>query len=230
VGYLPPGLPLLKPNVSAEVMSSVQDALLRQQQVQVSYRGPGATTAKKLRLHPLALIQQGERPYLLATAFDYAGVYHYALHRILAIEILDQAAQRPESFSLASFLADGGGQFGEGRSISLKADLAENLAAILRETPLSHDQKITLRSGKNTLSATVKDSWQLHFWILSQGPKITIRQPAALKKIIIAQLGAALDNYAVKKKKSATKTAGNSQNPPETTEKKSAARNLIKKT
>jgi predicted DNA-binding transcriptional regulator YafY len=41
----------------------------------------------------------------------------------------------------------------------------------------------------------VKDSWQLHFWILSQGPAITIIQPVSLKRQIVSQLKDALANY-----------------------------------
>lgn len=197
VRYLPPGLPLLKPFISAEVMRAAQDALLRQRQLKVSYRGPGTSTPKELLLHPLALIQQGERSYLLATTFDYENVYHYAVHRIQTAEILDEPAKRPKSFTLDTFLAQGGGQFGEGEMISLKAHLTDILAAILRETPISSDQKITTRAGKNLLTVTVKDSWQLHFWILSQGPAITIMQPASLKRNIVTQLKAALANYTI---------------------------------
>jgi len=195
VRYLPPGLPLLKPFICAEVMRSVQDALLRQRQLNVSYCGPGAITAKELLLHPLALIQQGERTYLLATTFDYPNAYHYAVHRIQRAEIIDAPAKRPKSFSLNAFLANGGGQFGSGNEIPLRAHLSDELAAILTETAISPDQKITTRAGRHTLTATVKDSWQLHFWILSQGPFITILQPASLRKEIVSKLTNSLANY-----------------------------------
>ncbi len=195
IRYVPPGLPLLKPSIKNDVLRSVQDALLQQRQLKVCYSGLDATTAKELVLHPLALIQQGERSYLLATTFDYENVVYYALHRIHTAELLDEPAKRPRSFSLDAFLAEGRGQFGDGKTISLKANLTDNLAAILRETALSPDQKITTRAGKNTLTATVKDSWQLHFWIRSQGPYITVIQPASLRKNVVSQLKSALSNY-----------------------------------
>lgn len=133
--------------------------------------------------------------YLLATTFDYENVVYYALHRIHTAELIDEPAKRPRSFSLDAFLAEGRGQFGDGKTISLKATLTDNLAAILRETALSPDQKITTRAGKNTLTATVKDSWQLHFWIRSQVPYLTVIQPASLRKNIVSQLKSALANY-----------------------------------
>lgn len=195
VRYLPPGLPLLKPAINPGVMRAVQDALLSRQQLKVSYCGPGATADKELLLHPLALIQQGERSYLLATTFDYESAVYYAIHRIQTAEIINAPAKRPKSFSLDAFLAKGGGQFGEGKTLTLKAHITDNLAAILRETVISPDQKITNRAGKNTLTATMKDSWQLHFWILSQGPAITIVQPTTLRNEITGKLQDALANY-----------------------------------
>ena len=195
IRYLPPRLPLLKPSIQPVVLRAVQDALLEQRQLKVSYSSPGDSAAKDLLLHPLALIQQGERPYLVATALQYSDVRLYAIHRIRAAERTDQLAMRPTSFSLDTFLAEGGGQFGDGKTISLKAHLTDNLAAILGETPISTDQKITTRAGNNTLTATVKNSWQLHFWICSQGPFITVLQPASLRKEIVAKLQDAVANY-----------------------------------
>ena len=195
IRYTAPGLPLHKPTIHPDVSRTVQEALLQKLQLKVHYRGPGSATNKELLLHPLAIIQQGERAYLLATTFDYQDVFHYALHRMRSAEILDAPAKRPAHFTLDTFLAQGGGQFGDGKTISLKAHLSDNLAAILRETAIASDQKITTRAGQNILTATVKVSWQLHFWILSQSPDITIMQPPSLRKEIMGKLREALANY-----------------------------------
>jgi predicted DNA-binding transcriptional regulator YafY len=195
IRYEAPGLPLHKPSIKPGVSRAVQEALIRKLQLKVHYRGPGSTTHKELLLHPLAIIQQGERAYLLATTFDYADVLYYALHRMHAAEILDDPSKHPAHFSLDTFLAHGGGLFGDGKTISLKARVTDSLATILQETAIASDQKITTRAGKNTLTATVKDSWQLHFWILSQGQAITIVQPTSLRKDIIGKLQVSLANY-----------------------------------
>jgi len=196
VRYVPPGQPLLNPVINPEVLTNVQDALLRRRQLQVSYAAFQTGSPRELLLHPLALIQQGGRSYLLATTFSYQLPVYYALHRLQSAAVLAETAHRPDGFSLTSFLACGGAQFGPQNEIKLKAVLGEDLAAILQETALSTDQTITHRDGKIILSATVRESWQLHFWILSQGASITILQPAALKKSIITRLQAALTNYA----------------------------------
>lgn len=109
--------------------------------------------------------------------------------------VLDEPAQRHKGFSLDTFLASGAAQFGTGSTIALKARVADDLARLLEETPISKDQKITTRSGVHTLTATVMESWQLHFWLRSQGPGITVLKPAALRNEIIAALEKTLACY-----------------------------------
>lgn len=139
---------------------------------------------QELELHPLGLLQQGVRGYLVATTFDYEAPVLYALHRFDSVEAMDEPAKRPAGFSLDAFVERGGTQFGGGRAIALKAHVSEMLAHILDETPLSKDQKITKGKKGLVLHATVFDSWQLRFWILSQGAEIVVRQPVALRREI----------------------------------------------
>jgi len=185
VRYLPPGLTFLPPTVVPGILREVQEGLLRGKRLSAGYRSAGKEEAGELELHPLALIQQGVRSYLVATAFDYKEPLLYALHRFDWVEMVAEKANRPPGFSLEDYLNRGGGQFGEGRIITLKADTSENLARLLEETPLSSDQKISKGKGGHRLSATLFHSWQLRFWILSQGPDIVVRQPAALRKELI---------------------------------------------
>ena len=131
----------------------------------------------------------------MATTFDYERPLLYAVHRISTATVLDNPAKRPKGYSLDGFIASGAAQFGSGKTIVLKARVSEDLARLLEETPISIDQKITTRSGLHTLTSTVPDSWQLHFWILSQGPAITVLQPLALRKKIIASLESSLSQY-----------------------------------
>jgi predicted DNA-binding transcriptional regulator YafY len=195
VRYVPPGLPFIPPAMAPGVLPAIQEALLGQRQLQVVYLSAGSDAAKELCLHPLSLIQQGARSYLVATAFQYDQPMLYAIHRIASAAVLDHPALRPKAFSLDGFIASGAAQFGSGKAIVLKARVSEDLARLLEETPVSNDQKITIRSGLHTLTATVPDSWQLHFWILSQGPAITVLQPVALRKKIITRLESNLTQY-----------------------------------
>lgn len=196
VRYLPPGLPFLPPIIQPGVLETVQEALLGRRQIRAVYHSAAASAAKIRVLHPLALIQQGTRSYLLAKSPDHANLIQYALHRFQSAELLAAPAKVPRGFSLDEFLAAGGAQFGQGASITLKATVSDELATILRETPLDASQTLVTRDERTTLTASVKDSWQLGFWLLSQGPAITVLKPVALRRKTIAMLTEALANYA----------------------------------
>jgi len=176
-------------------MREVQDALLQRYQINVEYSGASGGEVKEIRLHPLALIQQGVRSYLVATAFDYETPMYYALHRIQSAVSTSEPAKRPAGFDLQQFINRGGGQFGSGTVITLKAQVTETLAELLRETPLSETQSIIRRGGKMFLTASVFDSWQLRFWILSQSSSIIVRHPRSLRRYLISKLQESVDAY-----------------------------------
>ena len=195
VRYQPPGMPFLPPQVSPEVLSAIQVALLEQKQLCIQYKSVERTETKTYQLHPLSLIQQGVRAYLVATKDGYDSPYLYAIHRMQKAELVDVPSRIPKGYSLDAFIASGSTQFEPGEVITLKAKVSDYLARVLEETPMAKDQKITTRASVHTLTASVQDSWQLHFWIRSQGAAITVMQPSNLRKKIIAELQASLAQY-----------------------------------
>jgi len=195
VRYVSPGLPFIPPAMAPGVLPAIQEALLHQRQLQVVYLSAGSDAARELTVHPLSLIQQGARSYLVATAFAYDEPRLYAVHRFASATVTAEPIKRPKGYSLDAFIASGAAQFGSGNVIELKARVSDELAGLLEETPMSKDQKITRRSGVHTLTASVPDSWQLHFWILSQGPAITVNKPVSLRKRIVGILEGSLGNY-----------------------------------
>lgn len=195
VRHVPPALPLLPPPISSEAQAATQDALLRDLQVEVSYQKPMADAPTSLRLHPLGLVQRGPVAYLVATAFDYADVRLYAMHRIREATTTDARAKRPEGFSLDTFVGEGRMQFGDGGTLRLQALVSHELAAYLAETPLAKDQRIARAGERLKISATVPDSWQLEWWILSQGPAIEVLKPVRLRRLVAEALREAASRY-----------------------------------
>jgi predicted DNA-binding transcriptional regulator YafY len=196
VRYLPPALPFLPPKIEPRVLETVQEAILQEHQLRVSYCGPDNPRARELTLHPLAFVQHGPVAYLVATAFRFADPRLYALHRMRSAQMTLELSEPLKGFALDVFLEEGGMQFGSGGTIKLKAEVSNKLACYLAESPLTRDQRLTFRK-KNSyiLTATIKDSWQLHFWILSQGAEITIVRPRDVRKRIREHLQAAVDTY-----------------------------------
>ena len=191
-------LPLLPPELASGVLDAVQDALLREVQMEVQYARPGERAPQAYTLHPLALVQRGPVSYLVATAFDYPDVRLYAVHRLRSVAVLEQPVRRPQGFELDAYIASGALQFGGGKPLRLRLRLTETLAALLRETPLAADQTLgTVRNGVCTLGATVHDTWQLHWWLLSHADEAVVLAPLALRRTLAARIASAADLYDV---------------------------------
>lgn len=189
-----PTLPMLPPVVDEELLDLVQTALLNNEQIEVVYLG-FSNEPKSLRLHPLGLVVRGAGTYLVATAFDYTDVRLYALHRFQSAGRTYETSERPKGFKLAQYVDEGALQFGKGAIVRLVARVDEALAKHLTETPLSANQKLKPTNGGFELSASVVETWQLQWWILSKTPAIEVISPAGLRNFIVDSLKAGLDRY-----------------------------------
>lgn len=190
----PTTLPLLPPFISEEILEVIQNALLLDEQIEATYQGMSDKVIE-LRLHPLAMVTRGSVVYLVATAKEFSDVRLYALHRFKAATRTFEKLKPLKGFSLDKYIADGALQFGEGGEIELTAILSDELARLLSETPISGDQLLKVKARQWHLKASVLDSWQLRWWILSHGPGIQVIKPAPLAKEIEKTLKAAVAQY-----------------------------------
>lgn len=201
VRYVPSNLSFNPPSIPRRIMRAVQTALIEEKQMEVSY-APFGKKPHQLRMHPLSLIQRDNVPYLLATTFEYTDLRIFAIHRLSKVEVLEEKAVIPPDFSVDDYISGKGMEFGSAKIISLKARLSEKLASYLMETRLNSDQKIVYRNNSWELTSSVRDTWQLRFWLLSQAADLTVEKPLSLRKELTAQLQQAIERYQPKKIKS----------------------------
>lgn len=187
VRVVPPAQPMLPPQVNEAVQDAVYQAVLQDRQVSARYRSLHSEQTRELLLHPLGLIMRGAVTYLVASAWDYTEARLYALHRFSQVDVLNAAARPPEGFSLDAAIAGGLAEFAsEGKPIPLELRCTDGVARYLAETPLSADQKMEAQEdGWMRLTATVNDTWQLHWWLLGQGAGVEVLRPAALRSAIL---------------------------------------------
>lgn len=197
VRVVPPAQPLLPPVVRDNVQDVTYQALLESKQIAAAYQPLGSEQSKDYVLHPLGLIMRGALTYLVASAWEYADVRLYALHRFYKVEILEAPVKAPSGFSLDKAIGGGLAEFAnQGTSIQLEMRCTDWVAAYLMETPLAADQKIEAEAnGWVRLTATVNDTWQLHWWILGQGAGVVVCGPNALRDSIIDLVLKTLGNY-----------------------------------
>jgi predicted DNA-binding transcriptional regulator YafY len=183
-----PSLPLISPTIIPSVLEQVQQALLNHQQIEVSYRKADATKAQDMTLHPLALVQRGSVSYLVATTFHFKELRLFVLHRIEKAVLLEETVSTLEGFNIDSYIASGALHFGNGKIIQLEIRVERWLKNILQETPLSTDQQVTDADPLFIITATVADTSQLQWWILSQAEALEVLQPVWLREKIKERL------------------------------------------
>ena len=90
-----------------------------------------------------------------------------------------------------AWLHKGAAQFGSQQTMQVRLKLSEDLLRLVAKSPLSSDQVME----QDTFQATVQESWELRWWILSQGAGIEVLEPMALREEIAQSLRDACKRY-----------------------------------
>ncbi|MHB8425707.1 MAG: helix-turn-helix transcriptional regulator, partial [Gammaproteobacteria bacterium] len=183
VRLLPPGQPLIAPQVKPAVLAQLYEALLINRRVRARYRPVGEAGPRLYKeLSPLGLVLRGQVLYMLCAVADYTDVLQFAAHRFYEVTLLDTPVNRPNGFDLDAYIQANSFDFPKGQSIPLDVLFRKNLAVHVQETPLSKDQAIEpFDDTRVRVRATVNDTGQLRWWLLSFGARVEVMGPPKLR-------------------------------------------------
>ena len=192
------GPALTPPPVREDVQRAAYDALLSNRLLEINYRSRSQGRSQKVTLNPLGLVFRDTVAYLVATAWNYPDVRHYALHRMSKAQLLHQPARTPSGFRLANHIRDEL-RFSyplSSEKIPLRVAVSREVADHLAERRLSVDQRITHQSGDRVLvEASVADTQELRWWLLGFGSAVEVLSPAPLREEFAAQARAMQTMY-----------------------------------
>jgi len=198
VRALPNGKVLLPANVDPHVWERTATALLEQRQLQVDYLSRVKGELKHFVLHPKGLASRGPVTYLIASVGDYTDNRHFALHRIHRADVLDTQA-RDDDFDMDAYLPTAAFTPRQGTgTVELVADIHPDIAGLLRETPLSAEQRLENLPDTDWLRLTscVPDDQETVWWAFGIGEKIRIRTPESWQQEAKRRLHGACALYA----------------------------------
>ncbi len=200
VRSLPNGKALLPAQVDADVWRAVSVALLERRQLKVDYLSRSTTKRKKLLLHPAGLISRHSISYLLASVDGYDDVRQFALHRIQNAEWLDAVALQAErlDLDLDHYIRFGGFNTpAPVEEVELIADVSPQIAWLLNETPLSHQQSLESLEGSDwqRLRAKVPDDQETMWWVFGLGENVRVCEPVAWVNNIIKRAASVSNLY-----------------------------------
>lgn len=190
-------LTLEPPEIKQSVLDAVYEGLLLEKQLEISYKNRGNGETENASIHPLGLVHVDNVAYLVCTFWNYDDLRQLALHRINSASLLDDWAQIPSDFKLEEYIDRGSFGFPESEDfIRLKCLFDKQVAIHLEESPLVSGQTITEYSEDCVLmSAEIKDTSQLRWWLLGFGDLVTVLEPAGLREEIKKTLAGALKQY-----------------------------------
>lgn len=192
VASIPLEFHLQPPKIRAECLDAIQKALMDSKQLACRYSAAFKGQTHDFTLNPQALIQRGHATYLLATAEPFDDIRRYVLHRFERAQVLETACKNIEDFALDEYLSTGNAQFGGSEKIQLRAWVNDGLCLLLRERPISDDMSLAPEEYGATLTATVQNSWELLWWLLSHAGSIQVQEPRALREDFINRLKSGL--------------------------------------
>ena len=196
VRVLPKGMQLLPPKVDPVVQSAVYDALLREKQLEVSYRPRAATEDSNYKVSPLALVVRNDVVYVVVARPPHENPFQLVLHRIKAAKVLEDSVNEPRAFDLDKYIEKGEFGWPAGKKIRLDAVFSPGAAKTLSETPLSVDQMVRmLDDGQARITATVLDTVELKWWLMSFGPEVEVFAPKKLRRQMAEAISAVATRY-----------------------------------
>lgn len=199
VRIVPPAQPLLPPEpppaLSTETArqewerqqertrAALLEALFENRQCAVEYQQLWRDEPARWTLHPLVYLQRGPAFYLLCTIAEYADVRQLAVHRMLSAQVLDQKASKPTGFDVDREVERCQGMGGSGEPLRLVARFWKRAGLHLLETRLAADQVVGDEDDDHfRLTATVNDTAQLRWWLLSFGSRVEVLKPTELRE------------------------------------------------
>lgn len=185
VRMLKHGPKLIPPTVSENVRDVVYAALLESKRFTTDYQSRLEKKAKKYDVNPLGLVIKEGTTYLVCTLWDYHDLKQLALHRMKSAKLLDTSAERINGFDLDTYIYHGD-NFAyplSSERLELKFRMDAGTAIHLSESKLTRNQTITtIDENWVEITATVPDSRELRWWLLSFGNFIEVLEPKSLRE------------------------------------------------
>lgn len=200
------GQPLLLPEVQPQVQRIISDALLKSRQCEFDYRSPNdaeATPPKRPRVAPAGIVLRDGVQYLVCTFDRGKRLYTYALHRMSSPKLLEARASVPTNFDLERYVVKQRAiDIPKDECIKLELQVSPFWGGFLAERWLSDDQVIreVRDSNDKRVTATVANTEQLQWWLLSLGASVEVLRPFDLRKKIAEETAAMARRYRRRKR------------------------------
>jgi predicted DNA-binding transcriptional regulator YafY len=194
---VPRSLRLLSAPIRNGIYDTVTQALYEDKQIEMTYLAGSSDSGKPktYAVHPYALLHRDTITELIGRMDNRSEILRWSLHRIEAASILNAKSIIPSNFDLDNYIERDLAHPLSGQLIKFKAWVSKKGQAHVLETRLSEDQKIEYVEDGLIISATVRETIELKWWLLGLGERVEVLTPASLRNEIKETLQAAAKLY-----------------------------------
>ena len=189
------GLSGRRPEIDADVLEAVTEALMKEQCVEMTYQARSWPEPEDIVVHPYGLIFRDPNVYLIGKIEGREKTRQLVLHRATSGKRLEKHADIPDDFNLDLFIRSGAmGILKSAEPIFLKLRCDKPEMNHVLEAPLALDQMELLNEQNHfEISVTVGDTQDLRWWLIAQSMHVDIIEPIWLKDEVRASLQAGLE-------------------------------------
>jgi len=175
------GIQLDPPEIDAEVLAAVYEALQAKEQLKFTYTKPGSEPDART-VSPAGIVASNQTLYLLAYSDKHDDYTTYAMHRISQAHRSYDSATLPGVYDFLDYVDGGFNAFYASEDeIALVVDFHPWVQQKMREYTLAEDQQTQLLPDQwLRVSATVYDTGSLQAWLLSYGNRLRVIAPVEL--------------------------------------------------
>lgn len=179
-----------RPEVDADVLETVTEALLREYQCKLTYQARNWPEPEDIIVHPLGLIFRDPNVYLIASVDGREGVRQLVLHRATSGSLVEAPVNRPDDFDLDLYISSGAmGVLHSLDPIYLRLRCDRPVLNHLMESPLGFDQIVSNVDEQHfDVAVTVGDTQDLRWWLTAQAEHCDVLEPAWIREEIATSL------------------------------------------
>lgn len=175
---------LMPPEIKPGILETIQEGLIKNKALEILYTNQSQALnqyASEAKIHPLGIVLRGHVTYLVCHYDGYTDIRILSVHRINKAVMLDEELKQAKAFNLSDYVDSGVFGFNLGETIIFKGLFNKESAHHLFETPLNQTQVIEVYENHYLISATIQDSMQFRWWLLSFGKSLEIKAPENLR-------------------------------------------------
>lgn len=181
---------------SGEHFQIVAGALLQRKRLTIRYHGRGADTETQREVSPQRLTHYRDNWYLDAWCHQRRALRSFAVDRLRAANVLNQAAKNIDEAALDAHFASGYGIFaGKPKNTAVLRFTPERARWVADEQWHTQQHGRFLENGCYELTIPYSDPRELVMDILKHGAEVEVIEPATLRQSLYEQLDAALNQY-----------------------------------